>query len=364
LLAIYLAAFAATSAQSGQHIPSLRSATESATAVAIADEAAARRGNLSQVAVLGTAHLSELPKDFDMSRLAGLIDKLAAWKPERIAIESLSGPQCDYLKAYEFAYPGTWKDYCRDPAVARTALGLDGAAAEEEIARTLATPTANRPTAQRRRLAALFLAAGEPASALVQWLRLPASERHSDNVLSQALVDVLTVLEARRNENYLIAAPLAVRLGHERLYSVDDQTAGRATGSYDEKQYEQEIMAIWKNDAVSERRSLDEGWNKRLAAGGDVLGWYRWMNSPQLGRLAVTGDFGAAAGANVPGNSGRKYLAYWETRNLRMVANIREAVGPGTRLLAIVGASHKSYYERYLGVSSDIEIADIDQILK
>jgi hypothetical protein len=88
------------------------------------------------------------------------------------------------------------------------------------------------------------------------------------------------------------------------------------------------------------------------------------MNSPQLGRLAVTGDFGAAAGANVPGNSGRKYLAYWETRNLRMVANIREAVGPGMRLLAIVGASHKSYYERYLGVSSDIEIADIDQILK
>ncbi len=47
-----------------------------------------------------------------------------------------------------------------------------------------------------------------------------------------------------------------------------------------------------------------------------------------------------------------------------MVANIREAVGPGSRLIAIVGAGHKAYYERYLGVSSDIEIADIDQILR
>ncbi len=47
-------------------------------------------------------------------------------------------PQCDYLKAFDFAYEGTWKTYCRDPAAARAALGLDGAAAEAEIERILA----------------------------------------------------------------------------------------------------------------------------------------------------------------------------------------------------------------------------------
>jgi hypothetical protein len=332
--------------------------------VAIADEAAARRGDLSKVAVLGTAHLSALPKDFDPRRLAGLLDKLAAWKPEKIAVESLSGPQCDYLKAYAFAYPDTWKTYCRDPSDARAALRLDGAAAEAEIERTLATVAVDRPAANRRRLAALFFAVGEPTSAMVQWLRLPAGERRSDDVLPQVLVDELRKLETKRSENYLIAVPLAVRLGHERVYPVDDHTGDRAGGPTDDL-FEPEILAIWKNDAVSARRSLDEEWDKRLAAGGDVLSWYRWMNSKESAVLAVTGDFGAAAGAKVPGNSGREYLAYWETRNMRMVANIREAVGPGcTRLLAIVGASHKAYYERYLGVSSDIEIADIDQILK
>ena len=363
MLAIHLVAVAALSAQSGPHTTSLKATTEIANAVAIADEAAARRGDLSPVAVLGTAHLSALPKEFDISRLSGLVEKLVAWKPAKITIENLSGPQCDYLKAFEFAYPDTWKTYCRDPAVARAALGLDGAAAEAEIERILATATIERPAAQRRRLAALFLAAGEPASAMVQWMRLPASERHSDNVLSQALVDFLISQESRRSEINLIAVPLAVRLGHERLYPVDDHTGDRAGGPNDDL-YEPEILAIWKNDAVSERRKLDVDWEKRLAAGENVLDWYRWLNSPEVTRQAVTGDFGAAAGSKMPGNSGREYLAYWETRNMRMVANIREAVGPGSRLIAIVGAGHKAYYERYLGVSSDIEIADIDQILR
>src|SRR5262245_22934399 len=52
--------------------------TDAAKAVFIADEAAAKRGGLSEVAVLGSSHLSSLPKDFDMRHLAGLIDKLAA----------------------------------------------------------------------------------------------------------------------------------------------------------------------------------------------------------------------------------------------------------------------------------------------
>ncbi len=66
----------------------------------------------------------------------------------------------------------------------------------------------------------------------------------------------------------------------------------------------------------------------------------------------------------MPGNTGRKYLAYWETRNMRMVANIRETIGSGGKVLAIVGSAHKAYYERYLGVSSDLSIVDIRLLLQ
>ena len=49
-----------------------------------------------------------------------------------------------------------------------------------------------------------------------------------------------------------------------------------------------------------------------------------------------------------------------------MVANIREAMGPtpGARVLAIVGSSHKPYYERYLGVMSEVRLADVNKLLQ
>ena len=49
-----------------------------------------------------------------------------------------------------------------------------------------------------------------------------------------------------------------------------------------------------------------------------------------------------------------------------MVANIRAAAGnaPGARVLAIVGASHKASYERYLGMLDDVRVVSTDTVLK
>ncbi|WP_258223214.1 DUF5694 domain-containing protein, partial [Stenotrophomonas sp. HMWF023] len=77
-------------------------------------------------------------------------------------------------------------------------------------------------------------------------------------------------------------------------------------------------------------------------------------------------DFGAALVEPSPQGFGRNYVGYWETRNLRMVANIREVLGqhPGTRLLAIVGASHKGYYEAYLDMMHDVQLVDAEEVLR
>ncbi|MBD3729582.1 MAG: hypothetical protein IE933_07740 [Sphingomonadales bacterium] len=332
-------------------------------AVDIVDRAAAERGDRSPVLVLGTTHLSGLPDGFDLTRFAPLVDRLAAWKPDAIAIEALTGAQCDYLRSHEFAFPGTAQDYCYDPTAARAALGLTGPQAEEESERLLAAPVQVRPAAERRHLAALFLAQGDPSSAMVQWLRLPPEERVAGDGLTADLVAALDKRMRSRNENIVIAATLAARLGHERVYPVDDHTGDRASGPGDDAAYGPEMSAIWDNPAVAERIEGDKAWRERVAAGGSVIDWYRMLNSPHEQELAMRSDFGAAAGAKTPANSGRRYLAYWETRNLRMVANVREVIGPGRRVLAIVGASHKAYYERYLGMTSDVVLADVDIVL-
>jgi hypothetical protein len=70
--------------------------------------------------------------------------------------------------------------------------------------------------------------------------------------------------------------------------------------------------------------------------------------------------------AGSPEQYGRVYLAWWETRNLRMVSNIRAAFGnhPGARVLNVVGSSHKPYYDAYLAMMSDVTLVDAEDILK
>ena len=159
-----------------------------------------------------------------------------------------------------------------------------------------------------------------------------------------------------------IGARLAARLGLDRVRRVDDQASG--SDIPDPEVYSQEIRAIWDNDATDRRIAEYKQWDPALEDGSlSVLDWYRRYNAPASLALAMAGDFGAAAGARTPGHSGQRYLAYWETRNLRMVANIRQVIGANTRTLAIVGVSHKPYYDRYLGMMSNIELADTQAVL-
>ena len=327
-----------------------------ARAVWLAD--AAMREPRSEVMVLGTPHLSELPPEFDRAGLEPLLARLAGWRPAMIMVEGVGGAQCDYLRAFVAFYPGVAEDYCPDPGPARTALGLDQAGAEAEIARLLATARA-----ERRRLAALFLAAGDPASARVQWLRLAEPDRVAGDGLSAAMLASIAAIGKRPNENRDVAAALAARLGLERVWPVDDHTGDRAAGP-GSAEMDAAIARVWDNPWTRQRKAAGQGLAARLHDGG-VLAVYREQNSAEAARFAVASDFAAAAGDGSAGRYGRRYLAYWETRNLRMVANIREAMGPtpGVRALAIVGASHKPYYERYLGVLSEIRLVNTEAAL-
>lgn len=321
-------------------------------------------GVQNEVLVLGSPHLSQLPANFDPGALQLLNDRLAGWQPQAIAIEMLSGVQCDFLRRYPHRYQNTVKSYCWDPAPARTATGLDVAAATAQVEQLLAAWPAAPSASQRRRLAALFLAGGEQASAVVQWLRLPETERQAGDGLDAALVKHLELLVGKPNESYLIAARLAARLGHERVYAMDDHSAD--TMGPDDKAAGEVIMKAWNNPATEKRKHLDEELYKRLGTPKDVLAMYRAHNAPGVGKLIFDSDFGAALNEPSPQRFGRGYVGYWETRNLRMASNIRDVLTarPGIRMLVIVGASHKGYLEAYLHQMHDVRLVDTAPLLR
>lgn len=322
----------------------------------------------NEVLVLGSTHLSGLPKSFDPATLAPLLDRLAAWKPTAIATEDLSGLQCDAMRRYTVRYAETIKSYCYDPAPAASATGLDVPAATAEAERLLASWPEAPSAARRRRLSAVFLAAGERGSALVQWLRLPEAERRAGDGMNDELVTYMTAYKDRRNETAMIGSALAARLGLERLWSVDDHTADTPdpVDPAVAKAWEAAITTAWDNPATRRRRAEGERLEAGLAQPGGVLALYRAVNAPDQARLIYESDFGAALAEPSAQQFGRNYVGYWETRNLRMVANIRDVLGqyPGTRMLAIVGASHKPYYEAYLNQMHDVRVVDAAAVLR
>lgn len=322
------------------------------------------KGPANEVLVLGSPHISYFPKTFDPATLRGLEDRLAAWRPDAISIEALSGAQCDHIRRYPFRYQDTIKSYCWDPAPAQAATGLDVPAATAEADKLLKAWPANPSPAQRRRLAAVFLAGGERASAVVQWLRLPQLERRAGDGLDDKLAELLDKLKDRRDESYLLAARLAARLGHERLYPMDDHTADSM--SEDEKAWGEAINKAWSNPTTEKRHKENEARQARLNTSEEILAAYRAYNAPEEMQLAFTSDFGATLEEPSPQRFGRQYVGYWETRNLRMAANIRDVLGlkPGMRMLVLVGASHKGYLEAYLHQMHDVRVVDTAPLLR
>lgn len=321
-------------------------------------------GRPNEVLVLGSPHLSQLPETFRPEHVAPLLTRLAAWRPTAIAIENVSGLQCDALRRYPARYASSVESYCLDPTAAGRAVGLDVPTANAEVERLLANwPTAPTPR-QRRHLALVFLAAGEPASALVQWIRLPKHERLPQNGLTLELTELLDKRITRRSEVSLIAAALAARLGLERLWSVDDHTADSEWT--DRAAAAEALKRAWDNPASKARRSADVPLYAGLNRPNGLLDIYRAYNALSVPMLAYRADFGAAHIEPSPQAFGRRYLGYWETRNLRMVANIRDVLArhPGSRMLAIVGASHKGYYEAYLHQMHDLTLISSDAVLQ
>lgn len=320
----------------------------------------------TQVVVLGTPHLSGIDH-LRAEWLEPLLGRLAAWKPQQIMIEAVSGFECYLLRRYDKSWPDAANDYCSRvesiAGLAAKATGLDMPAAEAEAEKAVRKLGPDSAPGERRRMAALFAAAGNLGSAATQWLRLPVNERHPGDGMDAALAEALDELSVRRNENFLIAATLAARLGLERVYPTDDHLSDRLQAEAPPGQ-EEAMRAIWSGERPPLAREAAT-METALDGGEAVLAYYRFMNRDDVGEAFVRSDMGRAFVTPSAGQHGRRYVAWWEARNLRMVANIRAALGarPGGRALVIVGNTHKPYFDAYLAMMHEVRLVPSAQLL-
>ena len=323
---------------------------------------AAETGEPTHVLVLGTAHLAELKKPLDAQALAPLVARLVAFRPDIVAVEAMCGESCDLAARHPARYdPQDYGRYCVATTAARSATGLDVPAALAQLRTLLAGVTSDSKPSQRRHIAAVALAAGEPDTARLQWQELPPAERHEGDGVTAALATALE--RPASGEIELVAVPVAAQLGLARLHAVDDHS-GDDVDVADAAAFGRAIQGAWAT-AEAAMRPLRER-EAALAASGDALGLYRHLNDPGVLRTTIAGDFDAAGREPSPQRYGRIYVAGWETRNLRIAANVATALRerPGARVLVIIGASHKPWLDRLLGGMRDVEIVDAERVLR
>lgn len=325
-------------------------------------------GKPAHVLVLGSPHLSQLPEKIDPKLLDPLLDRLTAFGPEVIAIEGLSGEQCEMLKQFKWQHLDAWETYCWDTVDWEKSTGLTVAEADRQVEETLAKWPAKPTAAQRRRLAMLFMAANDRPSAQVQWRQLPTAEQHSGDGLTDAMIEIIARKGKAPNESYEVAAALASRLGLQRVYEMDDHSADWPV---DEKTpegqaYGKALQSVWDVKPVPPVREKYLQLQGHLATSDDLLAFYRFLNAPETQRETIAFDMGAAARSAKAQPYGRQYMSWWETRNLRMAANIHKAfqMKPGANVLVVVGATHKGHLDAYLDMMQDVRLVDAEQILK
>ena len=318
--------------------------------------------------IFGLDHLDTAPASFQVAWLEPVLCRLRGYKPNLILTEALSGEQVMGLEAYA-AYHGDAGKYAGP-----TLQMAKAAQADLHLTATQALVQANELShqgnltpAQRRRLAGLFVAAAEPLSAAVQWMRLPAAERIGADGISATLAKQVTLWANLRNEMSSMAARLAADLRLERVYGAGDHLSDVA----------QPDFAAFKAAVTAEPSQVDlfnhntpvfqavpEEAMKMVTA-ADVLPVLKWKNSLRFGELDADAQWLSMLRSEKMGRVGRQRVAAWEAQNLRMAVAIREATAPlpGGRALLIVGAGHKPFIEAYLRTFTDVELVSVPALL-
>lgn len=320
-------------------------------------------GAKSQVLTIATVHLSGY--DWAPAMLEPLLDKLVAFRPDIVTHEGLSGEQCYAMRSHPDLYGESLDSYCWNPdeIIAETRLSVPQAMLE--VRKTLAALPPDPTAAQRRRLALLFLAAGDRVSARVQWLRLAPADRVAGDGLTDEMIAIIVRKGKKMNESYDVAAAVAARVGLERVIAVDDHTSDAALADVG-PEYGSELTARYQEPGVVALIASDKAKTDKVRDAASMLDLFRSLNAKTGVDQALKGDFAAAIAASTPGQAGRKYFGWWEVRNLRMVANVRAAFAarPGARTLNIVGASHKPWYDFHFAAMPDVAVVDAAKVLR
>jgi hypothetical protein len=325
----------------------------------------------NDVLVLGTTHLANERERLTPTHLAGLLARLEAFAPTRIAIEALHPDELALLAEREQADPAAAQlldMFGRSTVTAgrsmQDVLGVGRVSAEQHAHALIEKGDAAITDDERLRAIAFLIAAYDFNSATLQWSYLAPAVRESAGVLPPDIHGMLQRRLESSNEIVSLAMPLARRLGLQLLHCIDSQYDGTRTLSAPRAALEELFSDPARGGMRDEQRQMRADSIREAAfAAGDLLPLYLYMNSDEHQIGDVSQWNWLFQQRNSRGLDRFRY-AMWELRNLRQATHIIDAAASGEpqRVLVIVGASHKAYLDRVLDTQLSVRLVQLDQV--
>ncbi len=322
----------------------------------------------SKIFIMGTKHLHDMHKMHNISVLDNVLDKLSALNPDMISIEVLPPYEISAMQAQPEVYNKILYKYANlqltSGKLAQQALNITWS----EAYALIANPNVDCPAEyQQEKCILLYVAAYDYYSAYLKWASSEKPIQYYFKRFHEHLYNSFQKKKRSSNEYITIAANLALRLGHNRLYPVDDHSdkGRRKPYIFSLNNIDDSLQELWKDsDKHPFFIAMNENFNA-AANQGDLLPYYRWVNEPETGMRDEDFQWHQLLINDNKNKIGASFVAMWETRNLRMASHLTRimAENPGKTMLYIVGAGHKPILDRYFMGMNWVEVLDSKDVL-
>lgn len=320
----------------------------------------AQSGN--EVLILGTQHLSHID-GFEPSMLDAVIDKLCHYEFDVIAVESMPAMLLYDIrsrndKAFEDVLGGWGGKRIEAADAYQQAMNISFAEAAGRADSLLSLPQLK--SSDRKALIMLSLAAGDPVTASLQHAYLLQENEAAQGGLPDSTSSYLAQLSRSPNEIYSLAMALAKNTAVQKIDHIDNfQDEALLLKHY--PRFIEECMedkTLFSGIAGKAVYLKTDSIQRSCVVQRDLLPLYDFLNSTAYQAEDVDAQWAVWLNTDFASGADKARYSLWEMRNLQIAANIMHtaAMNPGKRILVVIGASHKSFLEKYLDQAGNIKL--------
>ncbi len=320
----------------------------------------------TQIMVLGTYHLNQI-KEFNSEMLDNLVVKLNDFNFDAICIEKMPGELLyDIESRNDSAFVELLQYFGGDrleiAKIAQENLGIGFMEAQTKSLELLDNDKLSE--VDRSLLIKYFIASTDLASATLHYRYLENKSILGSSEFEEQIQEKLEKLSKSKNEIYSLALRLAYNRNLQKLEYIDNVQDETLLYKYypnftqDYVNNQEQFNGISKLPVYNKVNDLvGQG-----VESNDLLNLYVFQNSKVFQDQDFEAQWSIWLNTNFSSGSDRARYSLWEMRNLQITANILKIASlyPKKRILVIIGASHKSFIEKYLQQIPDIEITDFN----